>query len=430
MFILVTPKCFLFPIFKILVICTKPFQTMRPSMMDACCSKPSDSEENLVACDNTDYDYIGTGGFIIECGEESEAIGVTKEQAELVIRNCPFFQKCLHHHEPEENDDDDNVHGSIVMREAKTRIVRKPDWSPAIVRHFIEIITKGRTTLPSLGLVEGILAAGDQSLVDLRLSSLVNYLDPCSRDNDFTRLVDQSFFRFRFQSVVTSEQWSTLLDRGILLYREETNFVVQLYKNQEFDRIQSLSRRKLDNQRSEFLVHSERSIRAICEIQKCLSNDFSGNANGRDESFSIYFETTESIPKEHHQLINRLAGGEAYIRTCADAGEHQTEGYTVRASLDVIGRAIKPVDEERVIHCSLRVDNPTPDTLGRFVNASQRAQDYPGTLGLDASMNRYFCRKSMKDICNMLEYLTDYSSPSKISGDFKLFSMSSESHSF
>eukprot|EP00533_Pseudo-nitzschia_delicatissima_P002687 CAMPEP_0116110664 /NCGR_PEP_ID=MMETSP0327-20121206/18030_1 /TAXON_ID=44447 /ORGANISM="Pseudo-nitzschia delicatissima, Strain B596" /LENGTH=283 /DNA_ID=CAMNT_0003603839 /DNA_START=74 /DNA_END=926 /DNA_ORIENTATION=- len=283
-------------------------------------------------------------------------------------------------------------------------------------------MTKGKTTLP--------VAAGDQSLADLRLSNLVNYIDPCSRDNDFTRLVHQSFFRFSFEAVVTSDQWSDLLDRGILLYRQETNFVVQLYKNQELDPGQSLSRRQLDNQHSEFLVHSERSVQAVCEIQKCLTNDSTRNGNGRDESFSIYFETTESISKEHHQLINRLAGGEAFIRTCADAVEHQTEGYTVRASLDVIGRAIKPVDEERVIHCSFRVDNPIPDTLGRFINACQRVEDYPGTLGLDASMNRYFCRKSMKDIRRVLDYMRDYSTPSKVSGGFKLFSMSSESHSF
>ena len=398
--------------------------------MEETVSKSSAADEFQV-----DYDYIGTGGFIIECGDESEGIGVTKEQADLITHNCPFFQKCLHRGSEGNDDDDDedgNKSGSMMMREAKTRIIRKPDWSVAIVRHFIEIMAKGKTTLPNLELLEGVLAAGDQSLVDLRLSSLVNYLDPCSRENDFTRLVDPRFFQFRFQAVVTSDQWLTLLDRGVLLYRKETNFVVQVHKNRALDRDQSLSRRKLDNQRSEFLVHSERSIQAICEIQRCLSNDsnFNQNSSGIEESFSIYFETTESIPKEHHQLVNRLAGGEAYIRTCADAVEHQTEGYTVKASLDVLSRAIKPVCEESVIHCSFRVENPTPDTLGRFINACQRAQDYPGTLGLDASMNRYFCRKSMEDVGIVLEYMRDYSTSSKISGDFQLLSLSSESHSF
>lgn len=393
------------------------------------------SEETMIDLDQLDYDYIGTGGFVIECGEEREVVGVTKEQADVVIQNCPFFEKCLQRISEESHGEDkayDGTHRSIGMREATTRIVRKPDWSVEIVRHFIEIMTKGKTTLPDLELVEGVLAAGDQSLADLRLSNLVNYVDPCSPGNCFIHLADPSFYRFRFEAVVSSEQWLTLLDRGILLFREETNFVVQLYQEQKLNAEQRLSRRQLDNQRSEFLVHSNQSVQAICEIQTCLSKDSDCTRNifGMNETFSIYFETNESIPKEHHQLINRLAGGEAYIRTCADAGQHQTEGYTVRASLDVLGRAIQPIDEERVVHCSFRIDNPTPDTLGRFINACQRAKDYPGTLALDASINRYFCRKSMRDICIVLDYMRDYSSSSKISGDFRLFSMSSESHSF
>mmetsp|Transcript_17737 Transcript_17737/g.49106 ORF Transcript_17737/g.49106 Transcript_17737/m.49106 type:complete len:398 (-) Transcript_17737:2724-3917(-) len=384
---------------------------------------------------NEDFNYIGTGGFLIECGDDNEVIGITKEQSELVRHNCPFFQKCLHHgfdNDDDDNDDDNDndEEGSMRMREATSRIIRKPDWSLAIVRHFIELLTKGKTTLPNLELVDGILAAGDQSLVDLRLSSLVNYQDPCSKENDFMRLVDPSFFRFRFQAVITSDQWLTLLDRGILLYREETNFVVQLYKDRALERDQSISRRKLDNQRSEFLVHTERSIEAIYEIQKCLScsNGQRSNNNGTAESFSIYFETSGSIPKEHHQLIDRLAGGEAYIRTCADAAEYQTEGYTVKASLDVLKRV--RIAEDSVIHCTIRVDNPAPDTLGRFINACQKANDYPGTLGVDASINRYFCRKSMKDVMIILNYMSDYSTSAKISSEFHLFSLSSESESF
>ncbi len=389
--------------------------------------KSSVNAGRMIDLDELDYDYIGTGGFIIECGEEREVLGVTKEQADLIIENCPFFERCL---ASDTDGDDEEESRSIRMRESTTRIVRKPDWSVAVVRHFIEIMTKGKTTLPDLELVEGVLVAGDQSLADLRLSSLVNYVDMCSPGNEFIRLADPSYFQFRFEAVVTSDQWSELLDLGILLFREETNFVVQLYKEQTLHREQLLSRRQLDNQRSEFLVHSDQSIHAIREIQKCLSKASERNVFGKDETFSIYFETTESIPKAHHQLINRLAGGEAYVRTCADAGEHQTEGYTVRASFDVLNRSIQPVDEERVVHCSFRIDNPTPDTLGRFINACQRAKDYPGTLGLDASINRYFCRKSMKDISIVLDYMRDYSSSSRISGDFRVFSVSSESHSF
>ena len=394
------------------------------------------TEESQCDYDHDDYDYIGTGGFIISCGEESDVVGVTKEQADLMTQNCPFFQKCLYHRSKDRENDlleaTDQLAPMIGMREAKTRIIRKPDWPVAIVRHFIEIMTKGKTALPDLGLVDGILAAGDQTLVDLRLSSLVNYIDPCSKENEFMRLVDSTFFRFRLNAVVTSEQWLTLLDHGVLLHREETNYVVQLYNDQDIGPDQIISRRKLDNQHSEFLVHTERSIQAIYEIQRCLSSNTDRNKKQTktEESFSIYFETSESIPKKHHQLINRLAGGEAYIRTCADAAEHQTEGYTVKASLDVLNKAITPIQEESVIHCSFRVDNPTPDTLGRFINACLNAQDFPGTLGVDTSINRYFCRKSLSDILIMLDYMRDYSTPSKVLGHFELFSMSSESQTF
>jgi hypothetical protein len=36
-------------------------------------------------------------------------------------------------------------------------------------------------------------------------------------------------------------------------------------------------------------------------------------ASLRSERFNIYFEMAESMPKEQHKLIDRLAGGEAYI---------------------------------------------------------------------------------------------------------------------
>lgn len=375
-----------------------------------------------------DFDYIGTGGFLIACGENSEILGVTREQAELATRNCPFFDKCLG---PNTTEGEEEQGGILAMKEATSRIIHKPDWSLAIARHFIEILTKGKTTLPTLELVDGILAAGDQSVVDLRLSSMINYLDPCSKDNKFCSLVDPVFFRFRLRGVVKSDQWLELLNKDILLYREETNYVVQLYNDRVFDREQSLSRRKLDTRTSDFLVHSERPIQAMFELQKCLSMTSKDSNHATEELFCIYFETTETIPKEHHELIDRLAGGEAYIRTCADAAEYQTEGYTVRASLDVLARAIQPIQEDTVIHCSFRVDCPTPDTLGRFVNACRRLSDYPGTLGLDASINRYFCRKSMKDVKAVLEYMKDYSRSSKLSSsDFQLFLLSSESESF
>jgi hypothetical protein len=63
------------------------------------------------------------------------------------------------------------------------------------------------------------------------------------------------------------------------------------------------------------------------------------------ERFSVYFETTQAImPREHHELIDRLAGGEAYIRICADASV-TGEGHTVLDSFDLLRRALRPLAE-------------------------------------------------------------------------------------
>ncbi|KAL3929816.1 MAG: hypothetical protein SGARI_004647 [Bacillariaceae sp.] len=378
-----------------------------------------------------DYGYIESGGFLLACEDvqmnyedsddgdnrkEQQVLGVTKEQADILLQNCPFFEKCLR---DSTSDDDSNeteynttvLSSMITMKEAKDRIVHKPDWSLAIARHFVEVMTKGKTAVPTLELYKHLMAAGDQMLMDFRLTSFVNYMDACSKENDFMRLVDPSLYCFRFLAQVTGDEWLSLLDQNVLLYRQETNYVVQRYKEDgdglDQDQVQCL----LKDRTSEF-------------------NEKRRATGANAEAFSIYFETMDPIPKDHHQLIDRLAGGEAYIRTCADAVEHQTEGYTVKASLDVLLRAIRPVQESSAIHCSFRVDNPTPDTLGRFVNACQRAKVHTGTLGLDVSINRYFCRKSMSDIKTVLEYMKDYATSSKINGDFQIQELSSENKTF
>jgi hypothetical protein len=355
-----------------------------------------------------------------------------------------------------------------------------------------------------------LMVAGDQTLVDLRLSSMINYADPCGRDHNFLHLVEPHKYRFRLRASVTSRQWIRLLDEmDVLLYRRETNFVVQLYQrsnddddddddvgndasraganDDERDIIlaerrrrpgrrhhpnhyhQGPSRRNLDCQRSEFLVHADRTVQAIFHVQRVLSGAYDDDDDGADpdagnsgrrhqrqhrtidntvapsgmapslEAFSVYFETTEPIPPDHHQLIERLGGGpggSCVTRTCADAAEYQTEGYTVRAaSPDVLARALRPIHTNNVLHCSLRIDHPSPDTLGRFINACRghgsAPLDYPSTLGMDAAAGRYFCRKSIRDVLSILEYLADYSTTAEIGrgggGDFEIWELSSSS---
>lgn len=411
-----------------------------------------------------DFDYIGTGGFLLECSgpilgraddddgrSRSGTLGVTREQAALMVQNCPFFERCLA---------GGGGGGGTAMREATDRVVRKPDWPLAIGRHMVELLTKGRTAVPTLDAYRALMEAGDQALVDLRLSSMVNYDDACAAcsDHAFLSLIRPDNYRFRLTANVRSREWVRLLDeRGVLLFREGGNFVVQLYRGQggegppdggrggdprpggggaAGERQRAHARRKLDCQRSDFLVHAERALQAIFEIQKELAGeeDTPGDADTAmdpsREAFSVYFETTESIPREHHQLIDRLAGGEAYIRTCADAVEYRAEGYTVRGPPDVLVRALRPLQHGNVLRCSIRIDHPSPDTLGRFVNACQRCRDYPATLGMDAASNRYFCIKSIRDVLDVLEYLADYSTTAWISGDFEIWELSSEDEPF
>ena len=365
-----------------------------------------------------DFDFVGMGGFLIECGQDGEVLGITKEQAVFVEKNCEFFKGCFRHGTVERNG-----------------IIRKPDWSLAIARHLIQVLVQGRTTVPTLELYQQLLEAGDQALVDLRLCSMVNYMDPMPTNNHrFLELVQPARYKFQFRANISSHQWIQLLaEQDILLYRAETNFVVQAHRDQVLSKGQTQAQRKLDTRISDYLVHADRAVYAIMQLQKILQTKRIPEAqDASDEGFSIYFETTVAIPKDHHELIDRLAGGEAYIRTCADASEIKTEGYTVRASLDVLQRAIRPLkDTQEVILCSLRIDHPTPDTLGRFVNACQRAKDYPNTVGImDGSSNRYFAKKTIQDVWTILEYMADFSTACRIQGDFHLYQRSSEDEPF
>ena len=365
-----------------------------------------------------DFDYIADGGFIIEC-KDGHTVGLTKEQGDIIKKECEFLRNCFRHGTIESNG-----------------ILKKPDWSVAIARHLVEVLTKGQTTVSNLELYEELIHAGDYACIDLRLCSFVNYIDITDKEGtqQFSTLVDASKYRFQFRAKVTSAQWLQLLNMGILLYRKETNFVVKVGKEQAMDRSQTMARRKLDTKTSEFLVHADRSIRALLKMSSII-----GDSRRRDrqvnERFCIYFESKESMPEEHHELIDRLAGGEAYIRTCADA-DVSSEGYTVSGSFDVLRRALRPLqvtplaEDDAPLYCSLRIDDPSPDTLGRFINACQAAKDFPGTLGLDASSNRYFCKKSVRDMRIILDYLADFSTKAEVTGDFKVYELSSEDDAF
>ena len=156
-----------------------------------------------------DFDYIGTGGFVIEC-QGNDILGLTQEQAAKVLQGCEFFQRCFGHD----------------MMEGNSKIIRKPDWTIAIARHIIEALTKGWTTLPSLELYQQVMIAADQALIDLRLCNFINYMDAThSKHTRFLDLVtDQTkYYCFTLKAKVSSDHWLKLLEKEILLNRDHTS---------------------------------------------------------------------------------------------------------------------------------------------------------------------------------------------------------------
>jgi hypothetical protein len=75
-------------------------------------------------------------------------------------------------------------------------------------------------------------------------------------------------------------------------------------------------------------------------------------------------------------------------------------------------------DEKGGCRACLIVTAPTPDTLGRLVNATRTSQDHE--LGFDLERNVFFASKAVSEMKQMLEYLADYSSSAVVLGDFKL----------
>lgn len=400
------------------------------------------------------FDYIGTGGFIIEC-QDGGVLGVTKQQSERMQLLSPFFHTCF------QND----------MVERQHSILRKPDWTLAVARYLVEILTKGQTALPSLELYQQVMEAGDQVLVDLRLCSFVNYQEPAlHKEHRFLELVSDpdTYFCFTLKAVVTSQQWLQLLDQGIVLNRESTNYVVKLHsEDEELSAHQEKSMQIWDREPSEYLVYAKYVIQAMLLICNVLSlrtdSEFSvipSLESGENERSCICFETATAIPAEHLEWIGRLAGREAYDRFGVSAVTYETVRhkkktmrYTVLGSFDVLKRSMEPLGNEvdcceplneqqtgpqsedlilgddardSQMSCCMLIDNPTPDTLGRFVSACQLAKDFPGIIYFDLQFNRFFCRVSLRDLHIMVTYMGDYSTTAKICGPFLMQELSSE----
>ena len=85
------------------------------------------------------------------------------------------------------------------------------------------------------------------------------------------------------------------------------------------------------------------------------------------------------------------------------------------------------------LHACLLVNTPTPDTLGRLINAGRHSDavvdnttssnssvDQYNELGMDITENCFYAAKSSAEIKTMLGYLADYSTSAIVKEEFKL----------
>jgi hypothetical protein len=166
-----------------------------------------------------DFDYIGTGGFCIECSD-GETLGVTKEESVRIQQRSIFFRNCFRH-------------GTV---ESSMGIIKKPDWSLAVARHVVEALAKESTTLPNLNIFRELVTAADQACMDLRLCNSVNYRNPVLTENSnmqFFHLVNPENYKFSFRGNIKHHEWLELLEDNILLNRKETEYVVTPYFPQD-----------------------------------------------------------------------------------------------------------------------------------------------------------------------------------------------------
>jgi hypothetical protein len=117
-----------------------------------------------------DFDYIQDGGFVIEC-KDGHVVGVSKEQGDVIHSEFHFLDNCFRH----------------GTTKAASRILKNPDWSVAI-----DVLCEGKTTVSTLQLYEELIQAGYYACLDLRLCSLVNYLDITDKEGTqhFSTLVE------------------------------------------------------------------------------------------------------------------------------------------------------------------------------------------------------------------------------------------------
>jgi len=481
--------------------------------------------------------------FLLEC-ENGERIYIPNLQGMVIKSRCQHLRFAL-----ETNKNNGKFWGgsdSVSSKAPEHRIVTMKKWSPRTARHMIELLSDGVTWIDNdqNRFVE-LLRACDEVNARLYLGSPINYHDILDRAGTlrFFQLLDEEKYRFQLAGTITSHQWISLIQKGILLGLDSSLLMISaepssVTENDSNDVQQRLS--KCDGLYSQFSVYSNRStisslysILGILRINDNKPKVEKGNkmaiSENFEESIHIVCKTikgglserdwnmlwrmtsasyTLSTPEEERLLEseeNSASGNNRYCEnpladcssststsTTADRTEttlresidgdstdsdeespiysppsklystpSKLESKLGRASQRDIGKRVKyetrtitgtsfvalkhlfhPLnrrgkrsskDNLSLLPASLSITNPTPDTLGRFLNACASTCKISGEtitkIGYDVLPSPsggkngliFYVSDTSQRVKEILNCLADYSGVSEVGeADFRL----------
>jgi hypothetical protein len=400
--------------------------------------------------------FNGPNEFVVEC-KGGEMVFVTAVQGRAVKTSCHFFRDRLIA---------DSVQGD-------GRIVRMSEWSVATVRRLIEILTTGSTWIENdASCFSELLNTAKEAGIDLRLGSLINYHDILDKEGTqkFFNMFNLEKYQFKLRATVKSSQWMHLMKKGVLLLLKSKVLMVKIASknaNRSQKRGSPSNERlaKCDSICSEFCVYANGNVNALLAIMDVLSPAHTPKEkvvrNTQEEEFKLVFKTSAGyLPQEDLDMLWRITTSSYTMSTVEEQGylyskpeksdassssngASESAAPTNSTALALVGQALPSKQKEYQcrsmtgtsflvlkhlfdsvntddgdLSASLVVKAPTPDTLGRLINATRQCQEHD--LGFNLEQNVYFAATTSREMKHVLAYLADYSSSAIVAGDFKM----------
>lgn len=328
-----------------------------------------------------------TVSFSIQC-KDGALISLSPAQATCLQEKCAFFRNAFRQGTTENN----------------KRVFVKPDWSEETSNAIVALITLGKTKTPSD--FANFSHVANQILVSL----LVRH--PLTRRNisgDINKVqllakrwrARKSEFEFESASFTSGAnletKWQGLFVGGVVALRGEEDLTVELLggpKEEPF-----LSKKNV------FRVGASTplcvSVYHTCTYLSDLCSDGHISSYGSGD-FELFFPANLGAGL---YLKNRLELAVNYFKKIQN--EIVLLGGSVHdllKSSDIVEDLIVPYDESKL--CMLRVLNPDSWRLGKFIHASQKCVDNPGTLFWKLEDRSFYAVKTTKDIRIMMECLS------------------------